>query len=169
MLLFLMKHRTLSRYPRRGTCLFFMRPSISLLSLKIFCWSISHLSRPSSDVSICLRTRNVPTWARLNQFCSSLSTNTSIPLRLNSSSFLLVSLKTFNTKDISIKFRALLRSFLHFAQNYPNNVSKTLQSWCRALRAFYQTSLLPLCNVFYHVYEELKITRNRQHFICIKT
>ena len=42
---------------------------------------------------------------------------------------------------------------LHFAQNYPSSVSKTLQSWCRALKAFYQTFLLLLCNVFCHVYE----------------
>ena len=40
---------------------------------------------------------------------------------------------------------------LHFAQI--DTLSKTLQSWCRALKVFYQTSLLPLCNVFCHVYE----------------
>ena len=42
---------------------------------------------------------------------------------------------------------------LHFAQNYPSSVSNALQSWCRALRAFYQRSLLLLCNVFCHVCE----------------
>ena len=40
-----------------------------------------------------------------------------------------------------------------FVPNYLSSVSKTLQSWCRALKVFHQTSLLPLCNVFYHVYE----------------
>ena len=44
-------------------------------------------------------------------------------------------------------------AFLHFAQNYPSSVSTTLQSRCRALKVFYQRSLLPLCNVFCHVYE----------------
>ena len=58
------------------------------------------------------------------------------------------------TEDIFIKFRVPVRSFLHFAQNYSSSVLKTLQSRCRALMAFYQTSLLPLCNVFCHVYEK---------------
>ena len=53
---------------------------------------------------------------------------------------------------------------LHFAQNYPRSLSKVWQWWCRASKAFYLTSLLPLCNVFC-----LKITGNRQHFFCIKT
>ena len=43
---------------------------------------------------------------------------------------------------------------LHFAQNYPRSESKTLHSWCRALLAFYQTSLLSLCNIFCCVYEK---------------
>ena len=42
---------------------------------------------------------------------------------------------------------------LHFSQNFPCSVSKTLQSWCRALKVFYQISLLPLCDAFCHVYE----------------
>ena len=49
---------------------------------------------------------------------------------------------------------------LHFAQSYSGAVSKTLQSWYRALKTFYQTSLLPLCNVFCHVHEKsLKLLR----------
>ena len=36
-----MKHNKLSKYPRRGTCLFFMRSLISSLSFKIFCWYFS--------------------------------------------------------------------------------------------------------------------------------
>ena len=42
---------------------------------------------------------------------------------------------------------------LHLAQNYFSSVPKILQSWCSASRAFYQTSLLILCNVFCHVHE----------------
>ena len=42
---------------------------------------------------------------------------------------------------------------LCFVQIYPSSVSKTLQSWSRALKVCHQTSLLPLCNVFYHDYE----------------
>ena len=61
------------------------------------------------------------------------------------------------TQDIFIKFRVPARSFLHFVQNYPSSVSKTWcrdqKSWCRALKVFYQTSLLPLCNFFCHIYE----------------
>ena len=58
------------------------------------------------------------------------------------------------TEDIFIKFWALAKSFLYFLQSYPSSVPKTLQSWCWALMAFYHTSLLPLCNVFCHVYEK---------------
>ena len=43
---------------------------------------------------------------------------------------------------------------LHSAQNCSSSVLKTLQSRCRALKVFYQTSLMPLWNVFYHVYEK---------------
>ena len=43
---------------------------------------------------------------------------------------------------------------LHFAQSYPSSISKTWQSWCRELKAFYQTSLRPLYHVFCHVYEK---------------
>ena len=53
-----------------------------------------------------------------------------------------------------IKFWGPAWLFLHFVQNYASSVSKNLQSWCRALITFYQTSLLPLCNIFYHVYEK---------------
>ena len=42
---------------------------------------------------------------------------------------------------------------LDFAQNDPSSASKTLQAWCGALKFFYQTSLLPLCNDFCHIYE----------------
>ena len=42
---------------------------------------------------------------------------------------------------------------LHFVQNYPSSVSKTLQSWCRALKDFRCTPWLLLCNVFYHAYK----------------
>ena len=101
------------------------------------------LSRSPTDVSICLRPKNFPTWDRLNQFCSSLSTSTSMSLRLNSLD-LLLSLETFNTEDISIIISAhgvvifdlwagASRHFcvnvglefctLHFAQNYPSSVS----------------------------------------------
>ena len=92
------------------------------------------------------------------------------------------SLKTNGmTEDIFIRLRVWARSLLtrewalvnnvcvnigpaslHFVQNYPSSVSKTLQSWCRALKVFYQTSLLPLCNVFCHVYERsLKLLETR--------
>ena len=94
-----------------------------------------------------------PLCALLNQFCSLLSTSTSMSLRLNSTD-LLLPLETFSTEDNFIKFWAPARSFLHFAPNYPSTVSKTFRSWCKALMAFYQTSLLPLCNVFWHVYEK---------------
>ena len=60
-------------------------------------------------------------------------------------------IKRPSTKEI-YQHRTSLVS-LHFAQNYPSNVSKTLQSWCRALKVFYQTSLPPSCNVFCNVYE----------------
>ena len=40
-----------------------------------------------------------------------------------------------------------------FVQKYSSSVLRTLQSLCRALKVFYQTSLLLLCNVFCHVYE----------------
>ena len=33
-----MKHKTMSKYSRWTTCLFFIRSSISSLSFKIFCW-----------------------------------------------------------------------------------------------------------------------------------
>ena len=48
-----------------------------------------------------LEAQKFPTWACLNQFCSSLSTNTLISLMLNSSGFLL-SLEAFNKEDIFI-------------------------------------------------------------------
>ena len=131
------------------------------------------LSRPPTDVSICLRPKNFPTWDCLNQFCSSLSTSTSLSLRLNSLN-LLLSLETLNTEDISIIISAPVRSFLICGQVPADIFVSTLgqhwdrilhlafcselsqqciKSWCRALRAFYQTFLLPLCNVFCHVYE----------------
>ena len=65
-----------------------------------FLVSISHLSRPVTNVSMCLRFKDFPTWALLNQFYSSLSTTTSISLRLNSSGLLPASSETFNTEDI---------------------------------------------------------------------
>ena len=71
---------------------------------------ISHLSRPFNDVRISSIPKNFPTRARLNQFCSSLSTNTSTSLRLNSSNFLPVSLETFNKEEIFIKFQTPARS-----------------------------------------------------------
>ena len=60
--------------------------------------------------------------------------------------------KTFFVSDIKLSVNIELAS-LYFAQNYPSSVSKTLQPWCRVLNVFYRTSLLPLCNVFSHVYE----------------
>ena len=53
-----MKHNTLSKHPRRATGLFAMRSSISLLSLKIFCWCSSFLNSRaciwlSRDVMAC--------------------------------------------------------------------------------------------------------------------
>ena len=114
---------------------------------------ISSSDKLAVDVTIRAIPRYRPISALLNQFCSWLSTSTSMSLRLNSSD-LLLPLETFNKEDVFIKFPVPARSCLHFAQNYPSSVSKTLQSWCRALRAFYQTSLLPLCNVFCHVYEK---------------
>ena len=93
-------------------------------------------------------------------------------LRLNSSD-LLLPLESFNTEDIFIiisgpskvifhMWAGADRHFcvnvklasLHYDQNCPSSVPKTLQSWCRALRDFYRTSLLPLCNAFCHVYEK---------------
>ena len=116
--------------------------------------SLSHLFRLSADLPICLWPKYFPKWAHLNQFCSSLSTNTSISLRLKYSGFLLASLETFNTEGIFIKSQAQAKSFLHLGRNYPSSVSKTLQSECRALRIFYQTPLLRLCIVLCHVYEK---------------
>ena len=43
-LLFLMKHKTLSKHSRRTTRLFAKRSSNSLLSLKIFCWCFSFVN-----------------------------------------------------------------------------------------------------------------------------
>ena len=131
-------------------------------------------SSDNLEVNVMIRAipRYCPVCALLKQFCSSLSTSTSMSLRLNSSD-LLLPLEIFNTEDIFFiisgpgKVILDLRvgadqhfcvnkelASLHFAQNYPSSVSKTLQSWCRALKVFYQTSLLPLCNVFCHVYEK---------------
>ena len=59
----------------------------------------------------------------------------------------------FWTTDITLSVNIGLAS-LHYAQNYPSTVSKTLQLWCWAFKAFYHTSLLPLCNVFCHAYEK---------------
>ena len=39
-----MKHSTLSKHPRRATCLFAVRSSVSLLTLKIFFWSSSFVN-----------------------------------------------------------------------------------------------------------------------------
>ena len=101
------------------------------------------LSRPPTDVSICLRPKNFPTLARLNQFCSLLSTSTSMSLRLNSLD-LLLPLETFNTEVIFIIISGpgevifdlwvgagryfyvnigLAFCTLHFTQNYPSSVS----------------------------------------------
>ena len=74
-----------------------------------FLLGISHLSRPPTDASLCLRPKNFPMWTCLNQSSSSLSTSTSMLLRLNSSD-LLLPLETFNTEDIFIKFQAPARS-----------------------------------------------------------
>ena len=60
---------------------------------------ISHFLRQFGAVRISSSPKNFPTWALLNQSCSSLSTNTSISLKLSSSDFLL-SLETFKTEDI---------------------------------------------------------------------
>ena len=113
-----------------------------------------------------------PICALLNQFSSLLSTSLSMSLRLNSWDSLLA-LERLSKEDILIiiltpsevifdlwvgghqYFCVNSRSAsLHFAQNYPSSVSNTLQSWCRTLKVFYQTSLMPLCNVFCHVYEK---------------
>ena len=59
--------------------------------------------------------------------------------------------KFFTKLSVNIELASL--ASLHLAQNYPSSASKTLQSWCRVLKVFYQTSLLPLCNVFCHIYE----------------
>ena len=59
----------------------------------------------------------------------------------------------FFVSDIKLSINIELAS-LNFAQNFSSSVSKTLQSWYRALKAFCQTSLLPLCNVFCHVHEK---------------
>ena len=40
-----------------------------------------------------------------------------------------------------------------FVQKYPSSVLRTSQSFCRALKVFYQTSLLLLCNALCHAYE----------------
>ena len=58
-----------------------------------------NLRTPFNDVQISSSSKNFPTWALLNQSCSSLSTNTSISLKLSSSDFLL-SLETFKTEDM---------------------------------------------------------------------
>ena len=128
-----------------------MAPSSACKKARVF-WSSS--TRFAVDLRRLTIPRKFPTWALLNQFCSLLSTITPMSLRLNCSDLLLLPLETFNKEDILIKFRALTRLFLHLAQDYPSSVPKNLQSWCRALRAFYQTSLLPLCHVFFHVYEK---------------
>ena len=68
--------------------------------------------------------------------------------------------------EIRRQHRASLAS-LHFAQNYLSSVSKILQSCYRALKVFYQTSLLSLCNLFCQVYERslkrLKIDNISRH------
>ena len=56
----------------------------------------------SVDVMIWAIPKYHPICALLNQFCSSLSTSTSISLRLNSSDLLPASLETFSTEDIFI-------------------------------------------------------------------
>ena len=95
------------------------------------------------DVMIRAIPRYRPIYALLNQFCSLLSAGTSISLRLNSSD-LLLSLETFNKKEIffsscwskkylcldnrpKIKLHISIEpASLHFAQIYPSSVSKTV-------------------------------------------
>ena len=63
--------------------------------------SISYFSKPFNDVRISSLPKNIPTLSRLNQFCSLLSTNTSLSLRLNYSN-LLLALEKFHKEDIFI-------------------------------------------------------------------
>ena len=65
-----------------------------------------------NDVRISSSPKNFSTWHRLNQFYSSLSTNTSIFLRLNSSD-LLLALETFNKEDIFIYSSFWSKTFLY--------------------------------------------------------
>ena len=82
--------------------------------------SISHLSKSFNDVQIFYIPKNFPRWALLNQHCSSLSTDTSIPLRLN-----------FSTRKISL-FVVLFRSkkFLYLVIRYKKGL-------CLCTKCFY--------------------------------
>ena len=81
--------------------------------------SIQHFSKPFNDKPIFSIPKILTTGARLNQFCSSLSRNTSISLRLNSSG-LLLALETFNKEDIFICSSFWPKIFVsgHQIQNY---------------------------------------------------
>ena len=89
-----------------------------MLLPKVICKGVSHHGTPPSafkkarvfwslsaslaiELWMWTKPKDFLTWVLLNQFCSSLSTSTSIFLMLNSAGFLLP-LETLNTKDIFI-------------------------------------------------------------------
>ena len=88
--------------------------------------SISHLSKSFDDVRIFSSPKNFLTWALLNQFCSSLSTNTSVSLMLNSSD-----LKAHAyVHNFSVSF------FFHLLTYTTPNILMDARQWVRALLLF---------------------------------
>ena len=87
----------------------------------------------TNDAQISSFPKNFSTWARLNQFCSLLSTNTSISLRLNSWGLLL----SFNKEDIFICTSFRVKKILYPVARYKkvyvyaNNVSVSFFSSSR--------------------------------------
>ena len=78
------------------------------------------------DVRIFSIPKNFPTWVLLNQFRSSLSTSTSISLRLNSSGLLLL-LEAFNKEDIVICI-SFWSKFLYPVNRYKKEVGPIMVS-----------------------------------------
>ena len=127
--------------------------TVALITLLV---GISHLSKPSTDVTICFRTKKFPVWARLNQRFPSTSTIVSISFHKSQTDCKDIffspcrSKKNFVSGQQRIKNQEAHQHWnilepLHFAQNYPSSVSKNLQSRCKVQDpaphlSFYQSS-----------------------------
>ena len=89
-----------------------------------------------------LSLRYRPICALLNQFCSLLSRSTSVSLRLNSSG-LLLSLETFNSKDISIFYSFWVKKMLYLVIRYKKVSCLWPQFFCFFFFIFWHT-LIPI-------------------------